>query len=78
VFALVEQGPVVVLSKATPKAVMVSVDEWNRIANRLEMLEALAEAQRIEARNNANQSWISSSEMRERLAKRGLDVGSSL
>ena len=77
-FAMVENGPVVVLSKATPKAVLVSPDEWNRLAKRLKMLETLVEAQRIEARNEANHSWVSSAEMKERLAKRGVHVGSSL
>lgn len=77
-FAMLEGGPVVVLSKATPKAVLISVQEWNRIAKRLKLLETLIEAQHIEARNEANQSWVTSTEMRERLAKRGGDVGSSL
>lgn len=77
-FQLAEKGPVVILSKATPKAVLVAPDEWNRIARRLKMLDALLEAQRIEARNDANSSWISSEEMRSRMAKRGVDVGSSL
>ena len=40
--------------------------------------EALQEAQRIEARNNADNSWVSRAEMKARLAKRGVDVGSSL
>ena len=77
-FAMLAEGPVVVLGKAEPKAVLVSVDEWNRIARRLRMLEALVEAQRIEARNDANQSWVTSSELKQRLAERGMDVGSSL
>jgi prevent-host-death family protein len=77
-FAMLAEGPVVVLSRAMPKAVLVSVDEWNRIANRLKLLEALVEAQRIEARNEANQTWVSSSDLKQRLAQRGVDVGSSL
>lgn len=59
------------ISKATPKAVLVAPEEWNRIAKRLKMMEAQLEAQRIEQRNNANDSWISSAKMSERLAKRG-------
>lgn len=59
------------ISKATPKAVLVAPEEWNRIAKRLKMMEALLEAQRIEQRNNANDSWTSSAKMSERLAKRG-------
>ena len=77
-FAMLAEGPIVVTSRAAPKAVLVSVDEWNRIARRLRMLEALVEAQRIEARNEANQSWVTSSELKQRLAQRGVDVGSSL
>jgi prevent-host-death family protein len=77
-FAMLEGGPVVVLSKATPKAVLVSVNEWNRIARRLRLLETLVEAQHVEARNEADQSWVTSSDMRERMAKRGVNVGSSL
>ena len=77
-FAMAERGPVVVLSRATPKAVLVAPDEWNRIAERLKILEALLEAQRIEARNEANSSWVSSTEMKARSAKRGVNVGSSL
>ena len=77
-FAMAEKGPVVVFSKATPKAVLISPDEWNRIAKRLKMLETLVEAQRIEARNEVNQSWITGVELKERLAKRGVNLGSSL
>jgi hypothetical protein len=66
------------LSRATPKAVLVAPDEWNRIAARLKMLEALQEAQRIEARNDADDSWVSGTEMKARLAQRGVNVGSSL
>jgi prevent-host-death family protein len=77
-FAMLAEGPVVVLGRAEPKAVLVSVDEWNRIAKRLKMLEALVEAQRIEARNDANQTWVTNSELKQRLAQRGVDVGSSL
>ena len=76
--AMLEDGPVVVLSKATPKAVIVSVKEWNRIAKRLKLLETLVEAQHVEAYNEANQSWVTSSDMRGRLAKRGVNVGDSL
>lgn len=69
-FAMLAGGPVIVLGSAEPKAVLVSVDEWNRIASRLKLLEALLEAQHIEARNDAEQSWVSSSELRQRLAQR--------
>ena len=73
-FKLAEQGPVVVLSRTQPKAVMVSPHEWNRIAERLELLEQLQEARRIIARNDANNSWVSSEEARARMAKHGISV----
>ena len=41
-------------------------------ANRDQWLKLLEEAQRLEVRNDANNSWVSSREMRERLAKRGV------
>ena len=68
-FAMLAEGPVIVLGSAEPKAVLVSVDEWNRIASRLKLLEALVEAQRIEARNDVNQTWVSSSDLRQRLTR---------
>lgn len=77
-FEMTQNGPVVILSRATPKAVLVSPEEWNRIARRLQMLEMQQEAQLIETRNDAEQSWVSSIELKERLAKRGMDVGSTL
>jgi len=77
-FTMAEKGPVIILSRATPKAVLVAPDEWNRIAERLKTLEALYEAHRIEMRNDADSSWVSSAEMRARLAKRGVHVGSSV
>lgn len=77
-FEMAEKGPVIVLSRATPKAVLISPGEWNRIARRLRIFEIQQEAREIEARNDAEQSWVSSAEMKERLAKRGLDVGSPL
>lgn len=63
-FEMVKKGPVVILSRATPKAVLVAPDEWNRIAKRLQLLEAQLEAQQIEARNDADNSWVSSAEVK--------------
>lgn len=77
-FEMAQKGPVVILSRATPKAVLISPDEWNRIAKRLQLLEAQQEAAQIEARNDAADSWITSAEMRAKLTKRGVDVGSTL
>lgn len=48
---------------------ITTTEQW------LTMLALLQEARQIEARNDANQSWVSSKEMKERLAKRGVNVG---
>ena len=77
-FAMTQQGPVVILSRATPKAVLVSPDDWNRIARRLKMLEAVQEALHIEAENDTNGSWITGAELKERVAQPGKNVGSPL
>lgn len=74
-FEMTKNGPVVVMSRATPKAVMVSPEEWNRIAEELRRYRLLAEARRIIERNDANNSWVSGSEVREKMAKRGVHVG---
>ena len=76
VLALMEDGPVLLLSRSTPAGLLIQPKEWNRIVKRLELLEDLQEARRIKARNDANDSWISSEEMRERMAKHGVFVES--
>jgi hypothetical protein len=53
----------------------VSPQEWNQIVERLRLLDALHEARRNIAQNNANQSWIFSVEMRQKMQERGIDVG---
>lgn len=36
VFDMLDGGPVVILSKSTPKAVMVSIEEWNTMSQLFE------------------------------------------
>jgi len=71
-----ESAPVVLMNRSEPAGVLVSPQEWNQIVNRLNQLEALQEARRNIERNNLNNSWVSSAEMRKRMQKRGVDVGS--
>ena len=72
--AMLEDGPVLLTARTERFGVLVSVDEWNRIAARLELLEDLQEARRIIARNDANDSWVSGEEIRRRMAERGVHV----
>jgi len=76
ILKMAESAPVVLMSGSTPVGVLVSPQEWNQIVNRLQQLEALQEARHNIAQNNANRSWVSSAEMRQRMQKRGVDVGS--
>ena len=76
ILKMAESAPVVLMSRSEPAGVLVSPQEWNRIVNRLKLLEALQEARRNIARNDANNTWVSSAEMRKRMQERGVDVGS--
>lgn len=58
------------MSRSEPAALLVSPQEWNQIVDRLKQLEALHEARRTIAQNDANQSWVFSAEMRTRMQKR--------
>ena len=52
VFDMAEKGPVVVMSRATPKAVMVAASEWNATARLIQDLrEQLAREKRLRIAN---------------------------
>jgi PHD/YefM family antitoxin component YafN of YafNO toxin-antitoxin module len=69
ILKMTETAPVVLMSHREPAGVLVSPQEWNYIVNRLRHLEALQEARHDIAMNDANQTWVSSAEMRKRLRK---------
>ena len=69
ILKMAEAAPVVLMSRSEPAGVLVSPQEWNQIVNRLRQLEALQEARRNIAQNNAKQSWVSSAEIRERMTQ---------
>ena len=76
ILKMTESAPVVLMSRSEPAGVLVSPQEWNYIVNRLRYLEAMQEARHNIAANNMNQAWVSSTEMRQRMQKRGVNVGS--
>lgn len=76
ILKMAESAPVVLMSRSEPAGVLVSPQEWNRLVNRLKHLEAIQEARHNIIQNNANQSWVSSAEMRKKMQARGVDVGS--
>ncbi len=75
VLAKLVAGPVILTQRSRPAAVLVSVEQWDQIAEEVSTLRLLAESRRIAARNDADQSWVSSTEMRKRMAKHGVVVG---
>lgn len=75
ILELLANGPVILTQHSKPAAVMVSPDQWDSIAKRLQMLETVAEARRIEARNDAAGTWTSGADMRRMMTERGVNVG---
>ena len=72
VLAMLANGPVVLAQRSKPAAVLVSVEEWDRLADELTRLRLSVESRYIVAQNDAAGSWVSSIEMRERMAKHGV------
>ena len=58
---------------ARRKRILIPSERWQHIARRLKMLDALREAQRIEARNDRNGSWLSGAEVKERMERSSAD-----
>lgn len=46
VFEMAEKGPVVIMSRATPKAVMVTPNEWNATARLIQDLQGQLDRER--------------------------------
>ena len=56
-FQMAESGPVVVLRKTQPAAVMINPDKWNDIAQELNDLRALVAALRAEQELSDPDAW---------------------
>ena len=50
IFKASENGPVMIMSKATPRAVVISPAHWNSIARQLQRAEAVSEIYAARAR----------------------------
>ena len=74
VLEMTKSGPVALMARSDPAAILVSPEEWNRIAEELRRLRILAEARQIEARTNAAGTWISDDDLVAQLAERGIHV----
>lgn len=68
VLSKLRKGPVFLAQRGTLAAALVSIEEWNKIAARLEHLETLLRAQQINAEmNNDPAHSISHEELMQQL-----------
>lgn len=68
-FAKLQNGPIVLAQRSKPAAVLVSPEQWDAIARRLEQYELLAQADRIDAEMDADPTQIvTHEELKRRLA----------
>ena len=74
VFTMLPNGPVVLAQRSRPAAVLVSVEEWDRVADELAQrrftqreVEAIVKAKLAESRNEPT---ISHEELKARIAER--------
>ncbi len=51
VLAKMDQAPVILAARSKPRAVLVNVDEWNRIATELERLQMVNQAMKARVEN---------------------------
>ncbi|MCH9662202.1 MAG: hypothetical protein K0U66_00910 [Gammaproteobacteria bacterium] len=51
VMSMMENGPVVLMARSKPRAVMVDPNEWDRIAIRLSKMEGLLQAMEIASKD---------------------------
>lgn len=70
IFARLDSGPVILANRSQPQAVIISIDEWDRIAKELNRYRIMAEGRRIIERNDANDSWTSFEDLLDELEKK--------
>lgn len=75
VLAMLANGPVILAQRSKPAAVLVSVEEWDRVADELNRYREIAAAKRIAERTDAAGAWTPGEEMRRIMAERGVNVG---
>ena len=63
ILAMMDKAPVVLAQRSKPRAVLVSVEQWNRLITELRRARLLIKAQQIHERNNESDSWIEFEEL---------------
>ncbi len=71
VLAMTDKAPVILAQRSKPRAVLVSVAQWDAIANQLRNLQLLLEAKRIEAKTEPG-GWVSEAELERMIVEKAL------
>ncbi|MEZ4713486.1 MAG: type II toxin-antitoxin system prevent-host-death family antitoxin [Caldilineaceae bacterium] len=67
VFAMMDNAPVILAQRSRPRAVLVSVEQWNQMMGELRRARLLIKAQQIYERNNKANSWIEFNDLLSKL-----------
>ncbi len=70
VLAMMDKAPVILAEESKPRAVLVSVEQWNRIVEEVKRSRQLAEAKRASAESDRNDSWIGAMELLKKLEQK--------
>jgi len=74
ILTMMDKAPVILAQRSKARAVLVSVNEWNKVAEELRRFRFIAEARAIAARNDEDGSWVDGDEVRYMMAERGVHV----
>ena len=69
VLAMVDKAPVILAQRSKPRAVLVSVEQWDAIARELRHLKLRLEAKRIEEETQPDE-WVTDEELDRTMAEK--------
>jgi prevent-host-death family protein len=69
VLNLMDKAPVILSQRSKPRAVLVSVEQWDAIAYELRNLRLLLEAKHIEAQTSPDE-WVSEAELERMISEK--------
>ena len=58
VFAMMEKAPVILAQRSRPRAVLVSIEQWNQMVEELRRTRLLMKAKTVYERNDQSDSWV--------------------
>ena len=70
VLSMMDNAPVILAEESKPRAVLVSVEQWNRIAREVKRSQVLAEVERIHERNERAGSWVNALDQLDQLEQK--------